>query len=149
MDRSELSNDNISRKGDPSLKYVLGDVLGEGSYGTVYRGTSLSSNVEFAIKILPFEADGGNLSNIAKEIAILKNLRSPFVVSFHESYLYNNEMWIIMECCRGGSLIDLIEVTNFQVRQLQPQVYRLHQFCWQQKLRPPPYECYRKRRFVL
>lgn len=116
MDRSALSTDNISRKGDPSLKYSVGEVLGEGSYGTVYRGISLSSKVEFAVKILPFEADGGNLSNISKEIAMLKNLRSPFVVSFHESYIYDNEMWIIMECCRGGSLIDLIEVTNFQVR---------------------------------
>jgi serine/threonine-protein kinase 24/25/MST4 len=128
MDLSELTNDNISRKGDPSLKYILGDVLGEGSYGTVYRGTSISSKVEFAIKILPFEADGGNLCNIAKEIAILKNLRSPFVVSFHESYVYDNEMWIIMECCRGGSLIDLIEVTNFQVRQFQLQIDCDHHF---------------------
>jgi serine/threonine-protein kinase 24/25/MST4 len=128
MDRSEVTNDNISSKGDPSLKYILGDVLGEGSYGTVYRGTSISSKVEFAIKILPFEADGGNLSNIAKEIAILKNLRSPFVVSFHESYVYDNEMWIIMECCRGGSLIDLIEVTNFQVRQFQLQIDCDHHF---------------------
>jgi serine/threonine-protein kinase 24/25/MST4 len=128
MDRSEVTNDNISSKGDPSLKYILGDVLGEGSYGTVYGGTSISSKVEFAIKILPFEADGGNLSNIAKEIAILKNLRSPFVVSFHESYVYDNEMWIIMECCRGGSLIDLIEVTNFQVRQFQLQIDCDHHF---------------------
>jgi serine/threonine-protein kinase 24/25/MST4 len=128
MDRSEVTNDNISSKGDPSLKYILGDVLGEGSYGTVYRGTSISSKVEFAIKILPFEADGGNLCNIAKEIAILKNLRSPFVVSFHESYVYDNEMWIIMECCRGGSLIDLIEVTNFQVRQFQLQIDCDHHF---------------------
>jgi serine/threonine-protein kinase 24/25/MST4 len=128
MDRSEVTNDNISSKGDPSLKYILGDVLGEGSYGTVYRGPSISSKVEFAIKILPFEADGGNLSNIAKEIAILKNLRSPFVVSFHESYVYDNEMWIIMECCRGGSLIDLIEVTNFQVRQFQLQIDCDHHF---------------------
>lgn len=128
MDRPELSNDNISTKGNPSLNYLLGDVLGEGSYGTVYRGTSLSSKVEFAIKILPFEADGGNSSNIAKEIAMLKNLRSPFVVSFHESYIYDNEMWIIMECCRGGSLIDLIEVTNFQVRKSQRQFYRIHEF---------------------
>ena len=109
------SHDSLMRKGDPSLKYFLREVLGEGSYGTVYRGVSISSKEEFAIKILPFDVDGESLITVAKEIGILKNLRSPYVVSFHDSYIFNNEMWIIMECCHGGSLIDLMEITSFQV----------------------------------
>ena len=109
------SHDLLMRKGDPSLKYFLREVLGEGSYGTVYRGVSISSKEEFAIKILPFDVDGESLITVAKEIGILKNLRSPYVVSFHDSYIFNNEMWIIMECCHGGSLIDLMEITSFQV----------------------------------
>lgn len=115
MEHSKLSSDNFSRKGDPSLKYSVCEILGEGSYGTVYRGVLVTSRKEFAIKILPFEVDGDNLTNISKEIAILRNLQSPYVVSFHENYLFNNEMWIVMECCHGGSLTDLIEITNFQV----------------------------------
>ena len=115
MENSKFSSENFSKKGDPSLKYSVCEILGEGSYGTVFRGVHVTSRKEFAIKILPFEVDGDNLTNISKEIAILRNLQSPYVVSFHENYLFNNEMWIVMECCHGGSLTDLIEITNFQV----------------------------------
>ena len=113
MERASL--ENFTQKIDPNSRYSVRELLGEGSYGVVYRGKSITSNSEYAIKILRCEFDDQNLESVAEEISILKNLKSPYIVSFHESFIFNDEMWIIMECCGGGSLTDLMEVMKFQV----------------------------------
>ncbi len=106
---------------DPNAEYELSSLLGEGSYGAVYRGRSRSAerSDEVAIKIIP-DADD-DLTALWREIRFLQVLRSPFVVSFIESLLYDNELWLVMELCDGGSLYDLKEANNasFTEQQLQ------------------------------
>lgn len=79
----------------------------------MYKARS-STNEVVAVKLLSYQEDGENLLNITSEISILRTLRSPYIVSFYDSYYYNDNLWIIMECCEGGSLSDLIEITTFQ-----------------------------------
>jgi serine/threonine kinase 3 len=101
--------------GDPRLNYSLGELLGEGSYGSVFSAfpsfeTKHHYDV-FAVKIIPISIDG-NTTEIEKEIAFLRSLKSPYIVSFVESFLIGGELWIIMECCGGGSLADINQVTK-------------------------------------
>ena len=103
------------KKTDPKCNYSLHEVLDKGLYGVIYRGKFLSSNKECAIEILPCEIDGWTLLDFENEIPILKTLRSPYVISFQESYMFNNELWIIMEYCAGHSLSDFIEFVKFEV----------------------------------
>ena len=94
---------------DPNSLYELTSLLGEGSYGAVYRAIPRNAEnpEEVAIKIIP-DADD-DLTALWREIRFLQVLRSPFVVSFIESLLYDNELWLVMELCDGGSLYDLKE----------------------------------------
>jgi serine/threonine protein kinase len=100
---------------DQRLRYSLGDLLGEGSYGSVYKAFRLEDNDneidEYAIKILPCPSDCDAIE-IKKEIDLLKSLESPFTVAFIESFIANKELWIVMECCAGGSLQDLNLITS-------------------------------------
>lgn len=97
---------------DPNSVYELNALLGEGSYGAVYsaRPRNIDSAEEVAIKIIP-DADE-DLTALWKEIRFLQDLRSPFVVSFIESLLFDNELWLVMELCDGGSLYDLKEANK-------------------------------------
>ena len=106
---------SLSHKTDPSIKYSELEVLGEGSFSVVYKGKSIFSNEEYAIKVFPCEVDADIVVDATEETAILKNLRSPCLVTFHESYIYHGEMWLITECCRGGSVADFVGIMNFQV----------------------------------
>jgi len=92
-------------------------LLGEGSYGAVYHAIVRdqqyfiddlkddnlnqqqydqdTQQVDVAVKIIP-DADN-DLVSLGKEIKFLQLLKSPFVVSFIESLLYDNELWLVME----------------------------------------------------
>lgn len=112
---------DFRRDVDPNSIYELVSLLGEGSYGAVYSGRSRDpsrSQQDVAIKIIP-DADD-DLTSLWREIRFLQVLRSPFVVSFIESLLYDNELWLVMELCDGGSLFDLKEaVPSFTEPELQ------------------------------
>ena len=58
-----------------------------------------------AIKIIPVETD---LQDLMKEISILKSCRSDYIVRYYGSYYKDNDLWIVMEYCGGGSLSDLM-----------------------------------------
>ena len=111
---------DFRRDVDPNSLYELVSLLGEGSYGAVYNARSRDPNKheDVAIKIIP-DADD-DLTALWREIRFLQVLRSPFVVSFIESLLYDNELWLVMELCDGGSLFDLKEaVSSFSEPELQ------------------------------
>src|SRR5689334_5808062 len=99
MDGKDGSEIDFRRDVNPNSLYELTALLGEGSYGAVYRGKSRSVNddTEVAIKIIP-DADD-DLTALWREIRFLQVLRSPFVVSFIESLLFDNELWLVMELC--------------------------------------------------
>eukprot|EP01038_Epipyxis_sp_PR26KG_P013382 gene13382-17944_t len=102
---------DFRRDVDPNSIYELISLLGEGSYGAVYKAKARDSQLEqsdVAIKIIP-DADD-DLTTLWREIRFLQVLRSPYVVSFVESLLFDNELWLVMELCDGGSLYDLKEV---------------------------------------
>lgn len=52
-----------------------------------------------AIKQVPVESD---LQEIIKEIAIMQQCDSPYVVKYFGSYFKNTDLWIVMEYCGAG-----------------------------------------------
>ena len=99
-------------------------LLGEGSFGAVYRARHKETDAVVAVKIIPEMNHGGHgdgehdteADKIMSEIDILSRCDSPFIVGYFECFvkppakrLDNGEMWIVMEYCEGGSMSDLIE----------------------------------------
>jgi len=97
-------------KGDPSKLYSLEECLGEGTYGTVWTGTQLSSGRKCAVKIVTIDDD---LEEIEQEIKIMKDANSHYIVKFFGAYWGKDEkVWMVMEHCIAGSLNDLMYVTD-------------------------------------
>lgn len=91
---------------DPEVIFEILDRMGEGSYGSVYKAKHKSTGKIVAIKVIPVELD---LNELMKEIAILKDCNSEYVVRYYGSYYKENDLWIVMEYCGGGSLSDLTQ----------------------------------------
>jgi serine/threonine kinase 3 len=108
-----------SKKGDslrnPSLLYDLLQLLGEGSYGRVFKALHKESNAEVAIKIIPCD----NQSDVTAELEFLRKLSCPYIVSFVDGFLFDDELWIAMEFCSAGSLSDLRELTKANLTEPQ------------------------------
>jgi serine/threonine protein kinase len=103
-------HDVVSNLDDPEERFQLLEKLGEGSYGTVYKGLHIASGKIVAVKIVPIK--DGELNSLRKEICILKQCRHPNIVGYIESYIKDGDLWMIMEYCAVGSIADLIKVTK-------------------------------------
>ncbi|XP_044743579.1 serine/threonine-protein kinase STK11 [Chrysoperla carnea] len=94
-------------------KYVMGDLLGEGSYGKVKEMLDSEILCRRAVKILKkkkLRRIPNGEQNVQREIKLLRNLRHKNVITLID-VLYNEEkqkMYMIMEYCVGG-LQDMLE----------------------------------------
>ena len=100
---------------EESLKKPLTEVfdikfkIGKGSYGDVYKATHIQSRQEVAIKQIPIESD---LLEIVREISIMQQCDSPYIVKYYGSYMKDSDLYIIMEYCGTGSVSDIMKLLN-------------------------------------
>jgi len=97
------------KRRDPTKDFSLVEKLGEGSYGAVWKAVHMKTGTTTAIKRVPVEND---LDEILNEIKIMKQCRSPYIISYYGSYFKENELWIVMEYCGAGSVSDLMRITD-------------------------------------
>ena len=95
---------------DPENIFEILEKLGQGNYGCVYKVKKKSTNEIFAAKISTILKN--NIENFKKEINVLKQSNSPYIIKYYNSYLKNNKIWIIIEYCDAGSVLDLMRITN-------------------------------------
>lgn len=81
--------------------------IGQGSYGSVYKALHKQTKNIVAVKIVP---TSGDISSLRREITILKECRSPYIVTYYGSYFKDNNLWLIMEYCAAGSVNDLMKI---------------------------------------
>eukprot|EP01104_Vermistella_antarctica_P013619 TRINITY_DN4153_c0_g1_i1.p1 TRINITY_DN4153_c0_g1~~TRINITY_DN4153_c0_g1_i1.p1 ORF type:complete len:448 (-),score=126.98 TRINITY_DN4153_c0_g1_i1:8-1351(-) len=102
--KSQLDKDTEK---DPDEIFDLTEKLGEGSYGSVWKGVHKKNKMTIAIKQVPIEDD---LEDLLKEIDVMKACSSPFIVQYLTSYMKGQELWIAMEYCGAGSVADLMQI---------------------------------------
>ena len=91
-----------------SFTYELKEVIGKGSFGTVYRGITNTGD-EIALKMVRIN-NSVMKSMISREIAVLSQLNHPNILKFLDSKIENEDKyWIATEYCEGGDLEQYIE----------------------------------------
>uniref|UniRef100_A0A061SM17 non-specific serine/threonine protein kinase n=1 Tax=Tetraselmis sp. GSL018 TaxID=582737 RepID=A0A061SM17_9CHLO len=106
-------------KGDAHRKvreYVILEKLGQGAFGSVYKARRSGSELFFALKELPLSESGifgmseaekeAEIRKLTSEVKILSQLSHPNIVTYHESFLEDGCLWIVMELVEGLSLMD-------------------------------------------
>ncbi|KIW46831.1 uncharacterized protein PV06_02463 [Exophiala oligosperma] len=85
--------------------YQLGDCLGKGAFGSVYRALNWGTGETVAVKQIKLaDLPKSELRVIMLEIDLLKNLDHPNIVKYHGSVKTPDTLNIILEYCENGSL---------------------------------------------
>ncbi|KAK3767679.1 hypothetical protein RRG08_022713 [Elysia crispata] len=116
---------------DPEDVWELGETIGEGTYGAVYLGTHKVTDQKAAVKVL--ENVSQVLEEIEEEYRILQELgHHPNMPDFLGIYLKGGrtaqnghrllrgeeQVWIVMELCGAGSVIELVRYLLRQAKQI-------------------------------
>ena len=86
---NKLSEESLTRQ--PEEVFDILCKLGEGSYGSVFKAIHKESQQILAIKQVPVDTD---LQEIIKEISIMQQCDSPYVVKYYGSYFKNTDLWV-------------------------------------------------------
>merc|ERR1719454_1896954 len=123
-----LSNFIIDNQGKLTEFYDMDKKkLGEGSYGSVCKGTNKSTGAPRAIKSISKE-HMKNIERFKQEIAIMKIMDHPNIIKLFESFEDHRNIYLVMELCMGGELFDRIidagHFTEVQAATLMQQIIR-------------------------
>ena len=105
---------------NPHEDYEAMELLGEGSYGSVYKVRHRETDELRAAKVMPIH--DVDLEDLKREISILDECKSEYTVGFFGCYVYEDNVWIIMELCEGGSVDDVLCATQHTLTEPEIQV---------------------------
>nr|KIR86181.1 STE/STE11/CDC15 protein kinase [Cryptococcus tetragattii IND107] len=90
--------------------YQLGDLLGRGASGNVYRALNFLTGETVAIKSISLlSLPPSSLPDIMSEIDLLKNLNHTNIVKYKGFARDKENLWIILEYCENGSLQTILK----------------------------------------
>lgn len=102
---------------DPDQKYVDSTFLNEGSTGKVYLATERDTGRKVAIKKMGL-ARQQRKELLINEVVIMKQYKHPNIVEMYNSYLVNDELWLVLEYLEGGALTDIVTNTSMTEEQI-------------------------------
>lgn len=94
-------------------KYVKGESLGEGTWGSVFEAIRVVDNVKLAIKrIKPSETKDSHLGlnfTALREIKFLKEIKSPFIVDVRDLLIHYSFIVITIVQCSCMTYFSVME----------------------------------------
>ncbi|KAG6865917.1 Serine/threonine-protein kinase smu1 [Termitomyces sp. T159_Od127] len=97
----------ICTDADPTRLYRNLVKIGQGASGGVYTAYQVGTNLSVAIKQMDLEKQPKK-DLIINEILVMRSSRHPNIVNYIDSFLHNNDLWVVMEYMEGGSLTDVV-----------------------------------------
>jgi serine/threonine protein kinase len=95
---------------DPETIFELDIEIGAGTYGRVYAGFEIATRKPVAIKVIP--AMDTDMTVLKHEVNVMKEFKNDFVVQYFGSYERENALWIVMELCEPGSVLDVMKMLS-------------------------------------
>ncbi len=91
--------------------YVVGEVLGEGAFGTVYRAVQPGLDREVALKVIPADlADhAGFVRRFESEAQLVARLEHPHIVPLYDFWREPGGAYLAFRLLRGGSAAVALE----------------------------------------
>jgi len=108
--KQEMLSDLVESKEDPLDYLELQQLIGKGSFGSVYKALHKETGTIVAVKIMPIV--GTDIDTLKKEVLVMKESVSSYIIKFYGSFLKDGDLWIVMENCDGGSVSDIIKSTR-------------------------------------
>jgi eukaryotic-like serine/threonine-protein kinase len=108
--------------GQTIAHYRVGEKLGEGGMGVVYRATDTKLGRDVALKVLPeaFAADAGRMARFAREAQLLASLNHPHIAAIHGLEESAGTRALAMELVEGPTLAERIAAGALSVEEALP-----------------------------
>ncbi|EZA47001.1 Serine/threonine-protein kinase [Ooceraea biroi] len=90
------------------LHYTVGHVIGDGNFAVVRHCTHKASGAEYAMKIVDKYKCQGKETMLASEVAILRQVCHPNIISLIAEQETADQLFLVMELVTGGDLFDAI-----------------------------------------
>eukprot|EP01135_Chromosphaera_perkinsii_P005831 Nk52_evm20s367 gene=Nk52_evmTU20s367 len=104
-----IGHTRIGSEDEISENYDFGEVLGKGAFGVVRKLTHKGTNTPYAMKMMDKSKAGSSaVKQLEREITILKTVKHEYIVSLLEIFETSKKMYIVMECCSGGELMEYV-----------------------------------------
>ncbi|ONH99684.1 hypothetical protein PRUPE_6G043300 [Prunus persica] len=96
-------------------KYELGKLLGCGAFAKVYHARNVRTGQSVAVKVINKKKLTGTslMSNIKREITIMRRLRHPNIVKLYEVLASKTKIYFVMEFVKGGELFAKVSKGRF------------------------------------
>uniref|UniRef100_A0AAR2KN19 non-specific serine/threonine protein kinase n=1 Tax=Pygocentrus nattereri TaxID=42514 RepID=A0AAR2KN19_PYGNA len=112
-----LDNTDLSALRDPAGIFELVEVVGNGTYGQVYKGRHVKTGQLAAIKVMDVteeEEDEIKLEiNMLKTYSHHRNIATYYGAFVKKSPAgQDDQLWLVMEYCGAGSVTDLVKKTK-------------------------------------
>ncbi|OQS04678.1 3-phosphoinositide-dependent protein kinase [Thraustotheca clavata] len=90
--------------------FMFGTTLGEGAYARVVHARLKETNEEFAVKIMEkrFISKEKKVKFVMMERKVFSKVSHERIVKLSYSFQDKNYLYMVMELCRGGELLDVI-----------------------------------------
>ncbi len=100
--------------GRPLRGYVLGEVIGQGAFGSVHRAVQTDVGREVAVKVLrPELADGAEfVRRFEAEARMVARLEHPHIVPLYDFWREPGSACLVMRLLRGGSASDRLAASG-------------------------------------
>merc|ERR1712131_64195 len=83
-------------------RYKVLDMIGEGSFGRVYRGRRRYSGHTWALKFISKNnRSKKEINSLKRELNIMKDLKHPNIICMHDSFETKDEVVVVMEQAEG------------------------------------------------
>ncbi|XP_051463911.1 serine/threonine-protein kinase Nek3 isoform X4 [Apus apus] len=106
-------------------EYKVLKVLGEGSFGRALLVHHQVSDQKYAMKEIRLPMSSSDVENSRKEAILLAKMKHPNIVAYKESFEADGHLYIVMEYCDDG---DLMQKIKHQRGKLFPEDTILHWF---------------------
>lgn len=107
----------IVDQGNPERRYLNQTLLGEGSTSQVFLSTDQETGKQVAIKKMNLLKQQRS-ELLVNEAATMKYYKHPNIVKMHNSYLVNDELWLVFEYLQGGALTDIVTTISMSEPQI-------------------------------
>uniref|UniRef100_A0A8I5YJ66 non-specific serine/threonine protein kinase n=1 Tax=Pongo abelii TaxID=9601 RepID=A0A8I5YJ66_PONAB len=108
---------DLSSLRDPAGIFELVEVVGNGTYGQVYKGQHVKTGQLAAIKVMDVTED--EEEEIKLEINMLKKYsHHRNIATYYGAFIkksppgHDDQLWLVMEFCGAGSITDLVKNTK-------------------------------------
>ena len=107
--------------------FNIHDKLGSGKFSTVFRATDKKSGTEHAVKIIKRRSLSRRENDALRtEIAVLRLLNHPNIISIQHVFETVSSICIVMEYVKGGDLFDrIVELRRFSEIQAKQVMFKL------------------------